>query len=96
MFLLANLLSDVVDHEMFEISGDINKMILGSFEPSIDAQDLYSEVESMVSKASSMSSGKSKDKKDGCSQDTLTRRSSNTPTLKGFLDTIEEKVHKRA
>ena len=31
--------SDVVDHEMFSVTGNINKMILGSFEPAYDEMD---------------------------------------------------------
>jgi len=82
---------------MFEIVGDINKMILGSFEPSIDAQDPYSDLESIVSKVSSISSdGETKDKDVAFGQP-LARRGSNTSTIKdGFrraLHSIDDKMH---
>ena len=36
---LSPLHRDVVDHEMFGVTGDVNKMILGSFEPAYDEMD---------------------------------------------------------
>jgi hypothetical protein len=79
---------------MFEISGDINKMILGSFEPSIDAQDPYSEVESMVSKVSSLSSDGTTNEKQNSPRP---RRASEASTIKDgirrVVDKIDDKMH---
>lgn len=48
-------IGDVVDHEMFEVRGDVNKIILGSFEPSYDAIDRDAEIERSIRSESSYS-----------------------------------------
>jgi len=40
---------DVVDHEMFGVFGDVNKMILGSFEPDYDNLDSDTDSTSLMS-----------------------------------------------
>jgi len=49
-------IGDVVDHEMFEIRGDINKIILGSFDPDYDAIDRDEEIAKTIEERSSLGS----------------------------------------
>src|SRR5215469_13955685 len=44
-----SLRRDVVDHEMFSVIGDVNKMILGSFEPDYDNLDSDTDSTSLMS-----------------------------------------------
>ena len=49
-------IGDVVDHEMFEVRGDINKIILGSFDPYYDAIDHDKEIAQVLEGRSSLGS----------------------------------------
>jgi hypothetical protein len=49
-------IGDVVDHEMFEIRGDLNKIILGSFDPDYDAIDRDADIASVLGGRSSLGS----------------------------------------
>jgi hypothetical protein len=49
-------IGDVVDHEMFEIRGDVNKIILGSFDPDYDAIDRDADIASLLGGRSSLGS----------------------------------------
>lgn len=49
-------IGDVVDHEMFEIRGDVNKIILGSFDPDYDAIDRDADIASVLGSRSSLGS----------------------------------------
>jgi len=49
---------DVVDHEMFGVVGDVNKMILGSFEPDYDNLDSDTDSVSLMNSEKSSKSSK--------------------------------------
>jgi hypothetical protein len=53
---LSPLHRDVVDHEMFGVIGDVNKMILGSFEPAYDDLDSDTDCASLSPEKSSKTS----------------------------------------